>query len=438
MVKKKYSHLNNIIKYHLLWVIYLYLNLTWINKVFSKKINVSNENEFKNAFNSNNSEIVLLSSFSLNKKYILNSLLTNNIKISGQTNNITLNFDNEQNGFIFNSIENIEINNLKFIGNINFENCKKVTIKSVEFNGLINGNNSDISFYKIKYYNTQNIISMYGIYLNNAHLKINESSFYGSKPISNYIIFSTNETGINVNINNTSSEMTINNSYFSGEYISGIIKVNVQSIINIQKSDFVNGYSTDNGSILNVINSSILINNCTIMNNYSDKSGGSFYLEDNHSFTISNSLISNSTADLDGGAFYILDGTRHVDIPPEDYNHKLINITVNNMSNMYSYSEFGENYRCGKKVTCAVLAAANSSQLYVEDFNLNDAYVYSKEGFIIYLYEYSNNFDENSLNNNQGLKGVVFGMKLTNIIQMSDRISSLFWVMDSGYLSLNK
>ncbi|OUM63839.1 hypothetical protein PIROE2DRAFT_9581 [Piromyces sp. E2] len=96
----------------------------------------------------------------------------------------------------------------------------------------------------------------------------------------------------------------------------------------------------------------------------------------------------------------------------------------------------GENYSCGKKVTCNVIAVANNSELFVEDFTLNDAYVYSREGFMIHLYEY---LDDEKIPDNKykNPKCVIYGMELTNIIQISESVSSLFW-MEYGYLSIQK
>jgi len=248
MLKKKYNHLTGCIKYQLL--IYIYLFFQWIVTVYTKSINVTNEDELKNAFELNYSDIILQSSISIGKKYILNSSLTNkNVKISGKSSNIALSFRSEQDGFYFNAFENIEISSLIFIGNVNFENCTKISFTNIEFNGLINGKNSDISIYQSEYYNTQSIKSMYGIYLDNTLLEIKKSKFYGGESL-NYIIFITDELSEDKNIDLFSGGLTISESYFSGEYNSGIINVNVKSEINIQNSEFVKGYS-DFGLVLN-------------------------------------------------------------------------------------------------------------------------------------------------------------------------------------------
>jgi len=56
--------------------------------------------------------------------------------------------------------------------------------------------------------------------------------------------------------------------------------------------------------MLYAVRSSILVNECKIIDNYSSISGGSFYLEDSQSFIISNLDISNSTANYDVNNYY--------------------------------------------------------------------------------------------------------------------------------------
>ncbi|ORX46593.1 hypothetical protein BCR36DRAFT_372055 [Piromyces finnis] len=376
MLGKKYNYL----KYQILYVKYIFLILQWINIV--KSIYVSNENEFKKALESGDCDIILQSSFSLRENYTIDSY-NNNIKIYGKTKDITLNFINEQDGFYFNTLKTVEISNLKYIGNINLKNCNNTIISNVKYNGLIHGNNSNILFYNSTYFNTQDNLSLYGVYLNNSSFEIKESSLYGSKSILKYILFITVEVSKNKS-NNIYSELKIMDSYLSGEYVTGIIKADSHSIINIQNTEFIKGYSSDNGSILNAINSSIIINECTIKDNFSDISGGSFYLENNNSFIISNSNIFNSTATLDGGIFYIAEEKKRNIVLNDDYPYKILNITANNMSKIHSNDGFGmilcikkfgqvwlenfkgENYSCGKRVSCSALAISNNSELQID------------------------------------------------------------------------
>ncbi|OUM61674.1 hypothetical protein PIROE2DRAFT_67526, partial [Piromyces sp. E2] len=190
------------------------------------------------------------------------------------------------------------------------------------------------------------------------------------------------------------------------------------------------------------------------MDNYSSISGGSFYLEDNESFIMTDSYITNSTAYLDGGVFYITDQYKHSNIYDEEngeqYVYKLINITADNISKMFPYDGsgmficmkkyaavyinnfHGKNYNCGKKVSCSVLALANDSLLLVDDFILKDTNSYSKDGFIIYIYEYLHEDNMYDIVSHSGPKCAIRSMTLTNINMLSDLVSYLFFMEDKG------
>ncbi|ORX51374.1 hypothetical protein BCR36DRAFT_288434 [Piromyces finnis] len=287
-------------------ILYIISILLWIDKVILKSIEVSSENEFKDALHSNYSEIKINSSLTLQEKYKLNSL-RHDLTISGKTNNITLYFNNSNDGFFFNYIDNIEISNLRIIGNLVLESCKNISISNVDFNGLIESKNSNILFFKSKYsYIQDQALSLYGIYLVQSSINIYESRIYGSQSISQYIIYLTKLDKIEKNINNNNNnkynnlnKLSISNSHLSGEFKCGIIKVDDYSDINIQFSELINAVAYENGSVLNAMYSKIYINGCGIRNNVAYISGGSFYLIDNESFKITNCHVTNSTGYLD-------------------------------------------------------------------------------------------------------------------------------------------
>ncbi|OUM56757.1 hypothetical protein PIROE2DRAFT_18501 [Piromyces sp. E2] len=216
---------------------------------------VSNENEFKKAINSNYSEIILESSIDLNESIILNSLNFNLI-ITGKTKNEILSFNNdiEKDGFFLKNVNNVEFSNLTLVGNLNLNNSINLSISNVNFFGLINSKNSNIVLKKTSYYYLQNKPSPFGIYLDQSNITIEESSLYGSDSISEYIIYLTETEPINQinhkNNNEYLNKILINHSYLSGQYKSGIIKVDVASNINIQSSHLTNASVMGSGLVV--------------------------------------------------------------------------------------------------------------------------------------------------------------------------------------------
>eukprot|EP00833_Pecoramyces_ruminatium_P012476 jgi/Orpsp1_1/1186508/evm.model.d7180000051097.1 len=320
--------------------IYLLLILFIVNIVNSQNIQVSNEKEFENALNSSSSKIIITSTITLEKNYMLKS--KNGLIISGYKPDIMLIFKNETHGLQLKKINNVEISNLIFIGNLEIYNCTKTSILNIKFDGLLRSElleNNNFEIDNITYNNSQYQKSENGIEFNGGNIIINNSKLYGSRSISKYIMFTytpNNEIDENVDI---ISKVKITNSTFSGEYSSGLIKSSY-SYIEIENSNFINGNVDDYGT-LNIKNSRAIVNNCIFKNNYSNQCGGTFSLIEDR-FQGMNLSFDNSTSYDEGGIFYI----KNI-IESRSYSASLTNITANNIiknENINSSIGLGLNY----------------------------------------------------------------------------------------------
>eukprot|EP00833_Pecoramyces_ruminatium_P011529 jgi/Orpsp1_1/1185561/evm.model.c7180000094371.1 len=232
-------------------IFYIYILFTYIlNNSYSHSIYVSNEDEFKNALNLNlnytDVDIILTSSITLKNNYVLFSK-GYNLQISGITRSITLTFENENHELQLNNFSFVEISNLTFVGNLHLISCDESYISYITFNGLFKNenlydyyDNQFLSFENVEYYNLQNKVSPYGITLSCGINYINNSTLYGSKSISDYLI-----NIISKHDEIYSTILYSDDSYFSGEYTCGIIKCD-KSYLNVYGSSFVNGFILNN------------------------------------------------------------------------------------------------------------------------------------------------------------------------------------------------
>jgi len=217
--------------------IYMFILVSLSKKVYSNGINVSNEDELNNALNQNYTDIIITSSFSIKNNYCFFPGDNNSINISGITNDIILTIENEDIELQFKEYDYIEIKNLTFNGNIHIINCYYTNIVNIKFNGVFFGDNDDfyfITFKNIEYINSQHKISDYGFIFYNSLVSITGSKFIGSKSISKYILYSESNSEIGYY-----TSLSINNSYFSGEYMCGIIE-SLMTISSITNTDFAN------------------------------------------------------------------------------------------------------------------------------------------------------------------------------------------------------
>jgi len=251
MWKKKLKRLTKCLDYTIIYIIFIFLN---INKTFTKSITVSNKNELKEALDSGYSEIIINTSFDIDEQLI--NGISKTFTIMGKTVDTSLNFLNEENGFYFKLCKNIEIKNLKIIGNLVLENCTGIELSNIEFNGVIKSKFSSILFNNTTYHNLQNYKSPYGIYLDKSNFDIYDSKLYGSASITNFIIYSTNETPEE---KDDYYRLSIKNTYMSGEYESGIIKADYMCNVTIEHSEFVNGFTKSHGFVLIFIFITIVI-----------------------------------------------------------------------------------------------------------------------------------------------------------------------------------
>eukprot|EP00833_Pecoramyces_ruminatium_P013002 jgi/Orpsp1_1/1187034/evm.model.d7180000054999.1 len=412
-------------------IYYLYLFL-FISCIYSKSINISNENEFKNALNLKYSNIILTSSFSIEENYELS--YGDSIIISGISKNISITFNNENNGFLFKEYNYIEINNLTFNGNININNCNDTLISNVNFNGLFIG---DILFYQyitfenFEYHNFQQETSDYGLILSNGSFSINNSTFYGSRSILKYILYITvNDIEIDI------AGLNIFDSYFSGEYISGILK-SIGSLITSENSDYINAVAI-NGSVFNVYKSILLLKHNNYINNFSYNSGGTFYFDNAYYIENNYFYISNSTALYNGGIIYISSNPNekfdniifdnfiieNIFIPEYSKTSGIIAYLTNN-SRLSIFNSQIKNVTCLGSNSCTMADLQTYSCFTIDNVEFNDIKFHNSDGL---LTQYKDNFITNVEINN---------VKMNNIINLGNDISTIISWITNGNLTIN-
>ncbi|ORX87818.1 hypothetical protein BCR32DRAFT_274239 [Anaeromyces robustus] len=415
---------------------YLFFILLFSKITYLKNIQVSNENELKNALKYNNTSIILTSSLIIKDDYILNSELNYNIKISGLKKNIELKFENETHGLNFNNYNTIEIYNLKYIGNLHFNNCFRITISNVDFNGIIENkfkDQSNMILENFKYQNTQERISYNGIsiipdYESFGNYTIRNSTFYGSKSISEYIISLPYLYDYQY-----LSNLKIENSYFSGEYTCGIIKAYF-TIGYFDKTDFIKGLSLHNGSVLNAGLSFLYIKDCNFLDNFSYNTG-IIYLYENFILDGSNLQFLNSTSLYKGGIFSVVNYNLYLTTRLYLKNSKISNINLpistKNLG-LLAYLKGKTSFeidninvnkiKCGKNASCSLFSTEGDIDLIINNSKLNIITVYHSEGTLIHsIYP---NVDGPSIKVNNS--------EIINIHQLDNTISSLLTWQDSG------
>jgi len=135
-------------------------------------------------------------------------------------------------------VKEIELKNISIIGNIYFDNNKIISISSVSLTGNINSNfDTDNEFIKIenfKYkssaFQSVNCLDLSG------NIEIKNSEFYGSSSCLNRLI---NFEGLE------KYKLSIQDSYFSGEYSCLFINVNKGLNITINGSTFEKGFGNE-------------------------------------------------------------------------------------------------------------------------------------------------------------------------------------------------
>ncbi|ORX51375.1 hypothetical protein BCR36DRAFT_411842 [Piromyces finnis] len=427
-------------------IIYIILILLWSNKIFSKSIVASNEKELKDAINADYEEIIINSSFSISENF---TITNKSFSISGKTKEVTLNFINEGDGFLFKSYDYIKIDNLKIIGNLNIEYGYSTIISDSEFGGVIKGINSNLVLNYTTYYNMQNCNSKYGIYIDGGDLDIYNSNLYGGKSISNYIIYLTDQTNTN---EERYAGLVISDSYISGEYESGILKIDTLSIIIIEYSELSNALLKGNGAVISSKDSLIYIYGCEFKNNYAHGLGGCFFSDEGF-FGIYDSIISNSTSYMNGGVFHVSNkleyyafdsaNTEIVNVSIKDIIKEIpsvgtgIIISINNKAMVRIEKLYLNNIKCGRNTGCTLFSLAHRSRVEIYDLKVNNIFSYSQTGLLFYLFDAVKNEDSLMLNDDYGPKCIIDYMEVTNVWQLCERVGSLIWVEDGVFILSN-
>ena len=200
---------------------------------------VNNESDFRNLVLNDKNEIEINLQ---NKIYITNNLnITKSIQkisiIGNSKENSGIDFNNIQQQIYFGeNVKEIEIKNLSITGNIYFDDIKKISIHNVAIYGNINSNfieNDYVKLSNVTYISssflTENCINLSG------NVEISYSSFKGSSLCKNRLLM--------FNGNNEFS-ITINDSYFSGEYQCACISIENAPNSSIDNSTLEKGYGS--------------------------------------------------------------------------------------------------------------------------------------------------------------------------------------------------
>ncbi|OUM59154.1 hypothetical protein PIROE2DRAFT_15380 [Piromyces sp. E2] len=245
----------------------IYLVLCLINIVNSVKVTVKNEEELNNAFNKyktseeleiniNNVNINILNEISIN-----NNIKTITLKGSSKDSSV-LQFNNNDIGFIFNSIPEIKIYHLTISGNLHFIKNRNIVFEDVDLKGILDiyetfDNNIYYSLNNIDKYNTyysenlnlniklnnfnyyaqtntqkENCINLYG------NVVIDNSKFYGNSLCKDSLIKFDGEE-----LNNIS----ITNSNFNGMFFNNCLSIYNAKHSTIKLSTFEKGNASVTG-----------------------------------------------------------------------------------------------------------------------------------------------------------------------------------------------
>ncbi|KAL6605508.1 hypothetical protein U3516DRAFT_30505 [Neocallimastix sp. 'constans'] len=303
-----------------LYLISLLILICSIIIVDSTEIIIENENDLINSINdaSGKNEII----FNVNDKEIeiFNNIQINNIKkisITGKSKDTSsLKFNDISNGLFFNNVNSIEFFNLTIDGYLYFESIRNLNIEDVNINGAIDFHETKenlslnilinhLIYHAVISEKKYNCINIYGL------VEINNSTFFGSPSCEDSLL---NYNGENQN------NLNITYSHFDGAYSNNCLSVSNSLKTDIGSCIFENGGAYINGGgAIRSINTILNVNNTDFINNFSSSNGGVLYIYDSDVTKVNNCNAYNSTA-IERGCFIYMTNSHDYEIMTYIYN----------------------------------------------------------------------------------------------------------------------
>jgi len=189
--------------------------------------------------NGNEISIDIPSEISIKNNIIINNSIDKIIILGNSPNSSSIKFENENHYIKFSiNVKEIEIKNITIIGNIIFDNNEKITMDNVSITGMIDSNfkiKNDFFIIKNIHYtpnsNPEDICVNLG-----GNLEIENSKFFGGISCIYRLMKFYGFNKYNI---------SINNSYFSGEYACAILFIDTTNKADIKNSVFEKVFSNN-------------------------------------------------------------------------------------------------------------------------------------------------------------------------------------------------
>ncbi|ORX81822.1 hypothetical protein BCR32DRAFT_268045 [Anaeromyces robustus] len=290
----------HLIKYNLipfLWIIFKILSIVNANTInisdsesFESELTKCKENEIGKA------KLIITKNITLTHQIKIKCQKKVNIDIEGENKNIHINqkFYNRNNNnnnnymMILNKFDEINIKNIKFDGNVYYNNIKNLSIDSLFITGNIYIKDSSISLNGVNIVSKDYKTEPVALKLINSKGSISNLNINASSEI-NYAIYTEDSSIKFYTINLTGSlDKIVHKEPNLHRCVSFIRSVN--EIWNATIWNF-GDFNTYHGYMINLMNSKCIIKNCTIHDGYS--SSDPIYVDETSVLMISNSKIYN-------------------------------------------------------------------------------------------------------------------------------------------------
>jgi len=245
-------HLKKINNITIVYQLLILLNLIIICKAndVNAEYHVNNVEEFLDIISQNDNKTIIIDSvlegFTENIE-IKSFLQQSTLKIRGKNRKKSvIKFEDESNGFIFEDLNSVEIENLTLYGSLNFNNVNKINIHDIDHTGLINVSNSNekgnVIIKNIKFNSTKKVMSYNSINFNKVVNTVIENSEFKADIGCTDSLISYN----GLNYNNT--DFTVKGCKFDNQHYASSFFVKGVNFLLIS-SEFFNGYNINHGYI---------------------------------------------------------------------------------------------------------------------------------------------------------------------------------------------
>jgi len=318
-------------------------------------------------------------------------LNSGSITITGKDGrNSTVGFISGTIGFTFENLTYVEIENMSFIGRLNFKHIKEVYVHDINHNGLFDTANPEglVRVDNIDFISNDKKSRENSVKINNGGRTIIENSRFTASIGCTDSLLKYN--GRNIKI----KDFTLRNCIFdSKHYANGVIIQ--ESNITIENTQFFNGFSKMHSAFVTIRDSHAIVRNCTFKDGYTISTGGAFNTLKNSYFEATDIKVYNTTTYNGGCLFYedtdlvdsisILKNIEIRNLWKDHPNNGLGSIiNIKQYSHLQIYNLYGEGFYC-TVLTCNLFMVFHYSlaelwNIYIKDIRgtYNGIIFYSK------------------------------------------------------------